>query len=179
MINIWREVGAYLRYGDAKCLFFCGVSFSLLFSFLRFVLLDGNLSWEVIDRLLYSGADMLDWVAIISLSISFLFTVFAVKPSLSGRLLRVDVINGISEFFCRHELESGAVIYFRDISRYESSSAYGDALRVSMKREPPLTVAEEHLVKQIWIVSRIANAKFVASDISAAAIVVGVLFAFR
>lgn len=180
LLNIWREIGAYLRYGDAKCIFISSLSFGALFSFLRFRLLDSGLTWDAIGRLMNSDLDAPSLLAISAFLLAFFISTNAVLPSISKSLWRVKFINWIGSYMAlRGSRKSDRdVIFFVDIARHSSALDYEVVLRKSMELENEFNAAEKNLIEQIWIISKIASAKFVAANISIVSILIGSLVAF-
>lgn len=179
LLNIWREIGAYLRYGDAKCLFLSGLNFSLLISFVKYKLIDESLKWNLLSILMGSNIDTKSWIAIISFFVGFVISALVVMPTLSEKMVRVRIINNIGScFHCgRVMVSNSAVSYFSNIAKFENANTYESAVRMAMSLPDELNVAEKDIINQIFIIAQIASSKFFAANISIVSIVVGLFFA--
>ena len=176
-MNIWREVGAYLRYADAKCIFLSGVSFGLLFSFIRFKLVADNVGWDMLSYLSIATIDVTSWMTILAFGGAFLLSSAAAIPSLTDRSKITSALITLENFFSQNS-ETSSAIYFRDIAALSSDSAYQEEfLRATCLKEP-LNKADKDLCRQIWIISRIAIAKFFATKLSLLLLVIGLVVAF-
>ena len=180
LTNIWREIGAYLRYGDAKCIFLCGLGFSLLFSFARFELAAPSLGWDFLTELKCRSITGPAWVALISFGLSSLCSGLAVIPSLSTGSLRIKVLNALGRVFSfrRAQNSDSGAIFFWDIAKVSSVDSFKDLIKKNMNLDVELSPAEQELVSQIWVISQIASAKFIAANLAVTSIIIGSIFAF-
>lgn len=179
LLNIWREIGAYLRYADAKCIFLSGASLGVLISFIQYRTIVASVGWSVLGSLNQSDISVSAWVAIFLFSTAFLSSSLAALPSLSKKLVRVRVFIGVGNCFSSATGSSRGtgVIYFRDIARLKSGAEFESKVHKAMAIGTNFNAAEIELCEQIWIVSRITTAKFYAANISIAALLVGIVFA--
>lgn len=180
LLNIWREIGAYLRYGDAKCIFLSGLSFGLLLSFFRFKLIDSSASWEIFGRIAYISISPPEWTALTAFGLAFLIPALAIIPSISGKLLYANILNSIGNYLSTNTSSNKEknIIYFLNISAFRTEDSYEEALRSRINIPENFNKADKELISQIWIISRIATSKFIAANISVIGIIVGLFFAF-
>jgi hypothetical protein len=178
LLNIWRENGAYLRYGDAKCLFLATSCIALFFSFLTYQSISELAPWSVIGALKALSLSMSAYVALFSFSLGALVSLIAVMPSLSANLGRVRLLNVVGRFlhFGGKVTSPTDVVYFDQVARYPSAEHYEVAL--NSRLEPAdWSPADKDLINQIWIVSQIASSKFTAAKISILCLSIGVVAA--
>lgn len=179
LLNIWREIGAYLRYADAKCIFLSGASLGALISFIQYRTIVAGAGWSVLGNVNQSDISVSAWVAIFLFFAAFLSSSLAALPSLSKKLVRVRVFIGIGNFFSSGTGSSSGtgIIYFRDIAALKSGADFESKVQEAMGTETSFNAAETELCEQIWIVSKISTAKFYAANISIAALLAGIVFA--
>lgn len=179
LLNIWREIGAYLRYADAKCIFLSGASLGVLVSYIQYRTIVSSVGWSILGNLAQSDISISAWVAILLFFVAFLSSSLAALPSLSKKLVRVRAFIGIGNFFSSGmgSISGTGVIYFRDIATFRSGAVFEAKVKKAMAVETSFSAAETELCEQIWIVSRISTAKFYAANISIAALLAGIVFA--
>ena len=177
LLNVWREIGAYLRYADAKCIFLSGISFGLLFSFIRFKLVADNVGWDMFSHLSIAKIDVMSWMTILMFGGAFLLCSAAAIPSLTDRPKIVSVLITLGNYFSRNT-ETLNTIYFRDIAAFSNDIAYQEEFLRTTCLKKPLNKAEKALCRQIWIISRIAMAKFFATNLSLFLLFIGLVVAF-
>ncbi|NKX75016.1 hypothetical protein HGG73_12705 [Rhodobacteraceae bacterium R_SAG3] len=176
LLNVWRENGAYLRYGDAKALFLMGLSVAVLFSFLKQVLIVPGNEWSQIQQLFLFSFGFGNGFFAIVFCLSALVALGSLLPTLSPKMVRVSIYCKIGVFLSRDPMIGGGlgVITFRDIAKFKSSKDYFDALCKKEIFENGCSSADEDLAHQIWVISKIAFSKFVAVNISASLLALGV-----
>ena len=175
LLNIWREIGAYLRYADAKCIFLSGVSFGLLFSFCRFHLISQDVGWGILKHLTVVSIPATSWVTIVTFFLAFVFSSAAAVPSLTSKSIRISGLISLGNFFSKPSAVSN-IVYFRDIASLDSGESYQRKYSAESDLKTPLSQSERDLCIQIWIVSRIATAKFFSTNASLAFLLVGLVF---
>lgn len=168
LLNILREVGNSVRYGDAKCVVIAGVSFALLVSYLQYLLAEPGKTWEIMLSHDLTDLGRKDLFIISLLFVSFVLSSLAFIPSTSKKSYRIRFINSINKILRQDEGSPGnyGVVYFRDIAMHDTFEEYGASLEEKFDSGRDLDQVEFDLVTQVWIVSRIATAKFIIANCS-------------
>ena len=168
LLNVLREVGNSVRYGDAKCVVIAGVSFTLLMSYLQFLWGAPGRTWGIMTSRDVSGLDAKDFLIIALLFSSFVLSALALMPSISRKSCRISFVNWINKKLYQSEAVSGnyGIVYFRDISMHKTLEEYGVSLERKFDSGKNLDQVESDLAAQVWIVSRIATMKFIVANFS-------------
>lgn len=168
LLNVLREVGNSVRYGDAKCVVIAGVSFTLLMSYLQFLWGAPGRTWGIMASRDFSGLDAKDFLIIALLFSSFVLSTLALMPSISRKSCRISFVNWINKKLYQSEAvsESYGIVYFRDISMHKTLEEYGISLEKKFDSGKNLDQVESDLAAQVWIVSRIATMKFIVANFS-------------
>ena len=168
LLNVLREVGNSVRYGDAKCVVIAGVSFTLLMSYLQFLWGAPGKTWGIMASNDVSRLGGKDFLIIVLLFSSFVLSALALIPSISRKSYRISFVNLINKKLYRNEAvsEGYGIVYFRDIAMHESLEEYGASLERKFDTGKGLDQVEADLSAQVWIVSRIATAKFIVANFS-------------
>ena len=118
LLNIWRENGAFLRYGDAKALFLMSVSIAALFSFLRHTLIAPGSDWAQISYIFDADMGLHSWLTVLSFSFSALVSLLVIAPTLSDRMIRVTFFNTLGQCLQRGPIQRAELgfLTFRDIA---------------------------------------------------------------
>lgn len=168
LLNIWRENGAYLRYGDAKNLFVLGISMTVAgVAFRHFS--TGEISWPFFGFSASNNICLSDVLALVAILLALFFSTWGFLPSLSKRQQRIATILWIGKKIsvipstCNRK----NAVYFIDVSLYEDANAYKKALLELYNIESELSGVEQDLIEQIWLVSRISAVKYIAFYVSA------------
>jgi hypothetical protein len=179
LLNIWRETGSYLRYGDAKALFMLGLSSASFYSLVHFLLLGAPPSWGIFGRLMIAKIGTNGWVCVIFLLLSIIVAAASIIPTLTRGAVRVRIFIGIADLLSSADADTSreGITYFRDIARFKSSTLYLDDLKKKNVLSCDVSAADEDLVEQIWVVSRIAFSKFIAVNLSILFLTLGVVMA--
>lgn len=161
LLNIWRENGANLRFGETKNLIAFGVTTALFAEFLNRAQ-NGNLPrWSYAAFADAMGRDIQHALVMIALGLSIAISILSVFPNLSGRYWR---LKGTLRF-CRalgllRAPDGAKTSYFMDVAAFPSPADYAKALLEAGASQTEWTIAERDMITQIWIVSRIAAMKF-------------------
>ena len=168
LLNVLREVGNSVRYGDAKCVVIAGVSFTLLMSYLQFLWGAPGRTWGIMASRDVSGLDAKDFLIIALLFSSFVLSALALMPSISRKSCRISFVNWINKKLYQSEAvsENYGIVYFRDISMHKTLEEYGVSLERKFDSGKNLDQVESDLAAQVWIVSRIATMKFIVANFS-------------
>lgn len=167
LLNVLREVGNSVRYGDAKCVVIAGVSFTLLMSYLQFLWGAPGKTWGIMSSGDVSGLSGKDFLIIVLLFSSFILSALALIPSTSRKSYRISLLNWINKKLYQSEaISNDGIVYFRDIAMYETLEEYGASLKERFDSGSGLDKVESDLSAQVWIVSRIATAKFIVANFS-------------
>tara|TARA_E500000318_G_C3545728_1_gene206616 strand:+ start:309 stop:899 length:591 start_codon:yes stop_codon:yes gene_type:complete len=168
LLNVLREVGNSVRYGDAKCVVIAGVSFTLLMSYLQFLWGAPGRTWGIMTSRDVSGLDAKDFLIIALLFSSFVLSALALMPSISRKSCRISFVNWINKKLYQSEAvsENYGIVYFRDISMHKTLEEYGVSLERKFDSGKNLDQVESDLAAQVWIVSRIATMKFIVANFS-------------
>ena len=168
LLNVLREVGNSVRYGDAKCVVIAGVSFTLLMSYLQFLWGAPGRTWGIMASRDVSGLDAKDFLIIALLFSSFVLSALALMPSISRKSCRISFVNWINKKLYQSEAisENYGIVYFRDISMHKTLEEYGISLERKFDSGKNLDQVESDLAAQVWIVSRIATMKFIVANFS-------------
>ncbi|WP_193172784.1 hypothetical protein [Nisaea nitritireducens] len=168
LLNVLREVGNSVRYGDAKCVVIAGVSFTLLMSYFRFLWDAPGKTWGIMASIDVSGLDGKDTLIIALLFSSFVLSALALIPSTSRKSYRISFLNWVNKKLYQSEAisKSNGIVYFRDIAMYETLEEYGVSLESKFESGKGLDQVECDLSAQVWVVSRIATAKFIVANFS-------------
>lgn len=168
LLNVLREVGNSVRYGDAKCVVIAGVSFTLLMSYLQFLWGAPGRTWGIMASRDFSGLDAKDFLIIALLFSSFVLSALALMPSISRKSCRISFVNWINKKLYQSEAvsENYGIVYFRDISMHKALEEYGVSLERKFDSGKKLDQVESDLAAQVWIVSRIATMKFIVANFS-------------
>lgn len=168
LLNVLREVGNSVRYGDAKCVVIAGVSFTLLMSYLQFLWGAPGKTWGIMVASDVSGVAGKDFLIIGLLSFSFVLSALALIPSISRSSCRINFLNWVNKILYQSKVTAkiNGIVYFRDISMYKSLEEYGVSLEKKFDSGAGLDPVEADLCAQVWIVSRIATAKFIVANFS-------------
>tara|TARA_E500000305_G_scaffold46859_1_gene36568 strand:+ start:65 stop:655 length:591 start_codon:yes stop_codon:yes gene_type:complete len=168
LLNVLREVGSSVRYGDAKCVVIAGVSFTLLMSYLQFLWGAPGRTWGIMASRDVSGLDAKDFLIIALLFSSFVLSALALMPSISRKSCRISFVNWINKKLYQSEAvsENYGIVYFRDISMHKTLEEYGVSLERKFDSGKNLDQVESDLAAQVWIVSRIATMKFIVANFS-------------
>lgn len=168
LLNMWRENGANLRFGETKNLIVFGVSTALIADFLHRSQPDALPRWSF--QAIGSVMIQSPYHALITLALglSILVSVLSVFPNISGRYLRVRLVlracRGLR--IIRREPNLERTVYFVDIAAYPAPDGYAAALKSNGVTATDWSRAERDLIEQIWVVSRIATVKFVLFSLS-------------
>lgn len=164
--SLLREVGNSVRYGDAKCVVIAGVSFTLLMSYVQYLLAEPGKTWGIILSHDLSDLGGKDLFIVFLLFVSFVLSSLAFIPSISTRSHRIGFINWINKILRQGEGSPGnySVVYFRDIAMHDTFEEYGASLEEKFDSGCDLDRVEFDLATQVWMVSRIATAKFVIAN---------------
>ena len=168
LLNVLREVGNSVRYGDAKCVVIAGVSFTLLMSYLQYLWGAPGKTWGIMASHDVSRLDGADFLIIALLFSSFVLAALALIPSLSRKSHRISFVNFLNKKLYRNQTipEDYGIVYFRDIAMHETLEEYGASLERKFGTGKGLDPVEADLSAQVWIVSRIATAKFILANFS-------------
>tara|TARA_E500000318_G_scaffold85341_3_gene81348 strand:+ start:2327 stop:2917 length:591 start_codon:yes stop_codon:yes gene_type:complete len=168
LLNVLREAGNSVHYGDAKCVVIAGVSFTLLMSYLQFLWGAPGKTWGIMASVDVSGLGGKDFLIIVLLFSSFVLSALALIPSISRKSHRISFVNWINKKLYQNEAisESYGIVYFRDIAMHETLEEYGASLERKFDSGKGLDQVESDLSAQVWIVSRIATAKFIIANFS-------------
>ena len=177
LLNIWRENGAYLRFGDAKNGVLLGVTSTLLYSFLSHILIMERVGWHTLSCLLERGWPLnLDSIALLCFLLATVLTGASIVPVLTKWSLRVSIVLVIGKFFgFIKPNEVGGVTYFLDIAGCSTLEQYKKRLEVNFDAGEISEGSNLDLIEQIWIVSRIAAYKHIVFVVSGILAVIGIL----
>ena len=166
LLNVFREVGNSVRYGDAKCVVIAGVSFTLLLSYLQFLLGGQRETWGIVSSDNFPVLVEKDFLIIALLFSSFILSALALIPSISRKSCRISFLNWVNTKMYQSEevSKNQGIVYFRDIAMYKTLEEYGLSLERKFDSGKPLDQVEADLSAQVWIVSRIATAKFIVAN---------------
>ncbi|MEX5600691.1 Pycsar system effector family protein [Pseudophaeobacter sp. C1-32P7] len=178
LLNIWRENGAFLRYGDAKALFLMSVSIAALFSFLRHTLIAPGSDWAQISYIFDADMGLHSWLTVLSFSFSALVSLLVIAPTLSDRMIRVTFFNTLGQCLQRGPIQRAELgfLTFRDIAKHSDADEYVDRLRELDVLNRDADEKNENLARQVWVISRIAYAKFSAVNLSLLSLAIGFFF---
>ena len=179
LLNIWRENGAYLRFGDAKNGVLLGVTSTLLYSFSNHVLILERVRWHTLSCLLERGwLFNLDSIALLCFLLATVLTGASIVPVLTKWSLRVSIVLAIGKFFgFIKPNEVGGVTYFLDIAGCSTWVQYKKRLEINFDASEISKEVNFDLIEQIWIISRIAAYKHIVFVVSSIFAVIGVLSA--
>lgn len=177
LLNIWRENGAYLRFGDAKGLFLFGVSTTVFASYIYELLKVTQLNWSVINRITGMEATFWQYVALSLFAGSTFLSMLSVMPVLSKKSVRIRLIlfTGRLLMLVRRHPDTDRVIYFMDIAGFRSHEDLESSLKKSISLKRSWTSGEEELINQIWIISRIGASKYVLFVLALTSLVSGIV----
>lgn len=170
LLNIWRENGAYLRFGDAKNGFLAGVASTLLYAYLSHILIVDDVGWHTMSRILESDQILASQaVVVVSFFAGAFFTTLSIIPVLTKNSVRINAVLAVAAFFgtVREPNELG-IIFFLDIAGFGTADKYRERIEKSFDTNRIDGSLNANLIEQIWIVSRIASAKhfvFLASTV--------------
>lgn len=175
LLNIWRENGAYLRYGDAKNVFVLGISMTALGVVFTHLSTNGEITWPFFG---FRASDNIGWSEVLTLTailLAFLFSSWGFLPALSKRQPTITAIFWIGKKIgiipSTHNLKN--VVYFVDVSAYENATAYQNALLELCNKESEWSCVEQDLIQQIWFVSRISAGKYITFYLSVYCLIFG------
>jgi hypothetical protein len=146
LLNVWRENGAYLRYGDAKCVFLATTGLALFLSFSSFFGLIEGSPWSAVTNFGSTQLGPYGAAAAICFLLATLVALLAAIPTLSKRMLRVRLLLWFDGLLARGRLSPSPskVIFFQDVRRFQSESDYThDHARWGLFRNP-LPPRDEH-----------------------------------
>jgi uncharacterized membrane protein (DUF485 family) len=179
LLNIWRENGAYLRFGDTKNGFLWGISLTFLYSYVNYELISEKFGWQTLE-LISVAAELpaIKVLGILCFSLSTLLTFISIVPTLSKSSVRTNAIVRVAKF-CNviGRSPNPGIIYFLDIASFDTAKDYQEKVVATLGVQEANSTGDNELIEQIWIISRIAASKHFVFLVSIILLVVGVLAA--
>ena len=174
-MNIWRENGSYLRFGESKCIFLFSLSIALSAALINHLSIGAIVGWPNIEYIFHMDIGTKGISALVLLFFSSITSAAAILPTLGKKSWKVGFVISIGRFLgIIPPLNSkSGVIYFCDIASYESSILYEEELFKKCASSVPFCEADKDLIGQIWIISRISSVKYLLSLFSIISILLG------
>lgn len=162
ILNIWREVGAYLRYGDAKSVLLLSLASGLFYwlSQVQFGVTVFNVSALALS--FWATGFSTSTAALSLFGTAVLIGVLGFLPALTKKSIRVHfwVWLGFKFSLISVRETDANCVFFVDIASFSDADAYTVTLLNNLELTNPCQ-ADREAIRQIWIVSRIGTAKFV------------------
>lgn len=168
VINLWRENGSYLRFGDAKLFFLISFLTAELLLFVDHVQLTDHINFRTLRNIANLHEIGTSSVPIYMCLVAIFIAVFGIIPSISKRLIRVNMLICFGIFIRQIPQKPNNMqnIYFVDIASYPTVANYVNAVQAQFFGSAKATSADIVLIEQIWIISRIASSKYISFNIS-------------
>ena len=175
LLNIWRENGAYLRFGDAKNGFLSGISATMLYSYLKYILIVDEFSWHSINQILVGSQFRITvYTTILCFFVAAFLSTVSIVPTLSKSSFRTRATLSLASFFSVvGPAQDRRVVYFLDIAAFDTVDDYRECVRAAIDSADIESTGNQELLEQIWIVARIASSKHFTFLISMSLIIIG------
>lgn len=168
LLNVWREVGAYLRYGDAKLLAVIGIATGFLYAQISFLSI--NDSFALRDVVLLSSVEVgsVHRISVALNTLSCTIGVASFFPTLSKYGYRTQFLLRVGTSFriIPSRVGPARFVYFSEIAAFANLNTFRFEIEKHLTQGVELTEKQKQIAEQIYIVSRIAASKYSALYIS-------------
>ncbi|WP_300035731.1 hypothetical protein [uncultured Roseobacter sp.] len=181
LLNIWREIGAYLRFADAKNGVLFGLSATLASSYYSYVYIEPGVSWNVLTILGVKDTAAAEFLALSLFCAATLVSAVSVFPALSKHNVRVRIFNRIGKSLkitTSDDSVERSAYFFSDVAAFPTSKAYEEKLRDSSIIAGEISDGEKDIVEQIYVLSNIASSKYIQFVLSTVFLGLAAVIAF-
>lgn len=175
LLNVWRENGAYLRLADTKNSAIAVISTALFTAYFKYTFAVSVLDWSTLQQDVWQKKSTYEYLTLALLLLSAALAALSVVPTLSKRSIRTRLFLAIGTRIglLAPPNADTTCVYFMDVARYRSQNDFSARLEKHLEIE--LTKENLEIAGQLWIVSRIAVAKYIQHIASLWFLITGIL----
>lgn len=164
LLNVWREVGAYVRYGDAKLLAVIGLATGFLYAQISYLSINEKFALQDIVLLGSVEVSLAHRVSVALSIFSCAIGLASFFPTLSKYSFRTKFFLRVGTSFKIIPAREGSAksVYFAEIATYANLDAFQRELKEQFVQEEKFTDRQIQISDQIIILSRIAASKYTA-----------------